>query len=147
MNGYLRLFIPIFGFAIFLVSTPAWAGEDPAKIIVTDDIIYRKPVDTINCRKNVYLVFTWNDLGDGIHKATAIWYNPDGEQENEYDLKFVSSTKRARNWISLSFLNEQQKRELLLADIHKVRLNGEWKAKVFLDGDFIAEKKFNVECE
>lgn len=144
-----RFFVIFFWFLIILCSSaePAHAvGNSPtytAAFVI--DPTHPTPTLEFDCTQNVYAYFTWSKLKD-LHQLTVLWINPKGKQQNKIDLKFVGSAEKTINWVALKFLDLRKERNPLLPDITPSDFTGRWVAQIFLDGNFLEGKSFNVQC-
>ena len=111
------------------------------------DLSKKKSYEEFSCRDNVIVYFDWENLPNGQHKITAIWVNPDGEEENSFDINFTAGGKRISNWINLNFTNLEKKVGIFSSDTSRGRLNGKWQVKLFLDGEFLETKFFEIVCD
>ena len=130
---------------VVFTSMPATAGEPSyAAFFVADPT---RPISTqeFDCAQTVYAYFIWQGL-KGMHQVTVLWINPKGQEQDDIDLKFVASEK-TENWVSLKFLNLRKERNPLLPDSASSKLTGIWAVKIFLDGNFLEEKKITIRCD
>ncbi len=72
----------------------------------------------------------------GIHAITALWYTPDGELF-EYSEEALCS-EDINELVTLWFW-------LDISETEKVYKTGNWKLKLFVDGEYVLEDDFNIE--
>lgn len=121
-------------------------AEVPSYIAyLTADLTDKIPIRSFDCRKKVYIYFTWLGL-KGMHQVTALWFKPDGKQQDQIDLKFTSNGPKTENWVSLEFHDLFKEKYPVGPDLTSARLIGRWSVKVLLDGNLLEEMNFYVNC-
>lgn len=138
--------IPLFVLVCFLAASPAHAEVPSYTTIFVTDPTRPIPTEEFDCAQNVYAYFIWQGL-KGMHQLTVLWINPKGRQQDDIDLKFMALTGKTENWVALKFLNSRKERNPLLLDSTSSNLVGTWAVKIFLDGNSLEEKKFNIRCD
>ncbi len=134
---------------IFLVpaATAGAIEKLEYEIALTKDPERSEPAHVFNCRETVYARFTWKKVEEGIHTVTTLWFNPQGEVDNEHDQQFLKSRHTLINWTSLKFQLPKPKRNILGADLSHLSIVGEWEAKFFLDGEILESQNFLINCD
>lgn len=139
--------------SIFLLSffSPA-LGQDQPQItspsytaVLTRDLDQKRPAKEFNCLHKVYVYFTWYGL-KGMHKVTALWFNPQGKQQDQVDLKFLADKPKVENWVALQFRNVLNEKYPLVPDVTSAKLIGKWEVKILLDGNLLERLDFFVGC-
>ena len=82
----------------------------------------------------IYLYLTWKNL-TGENQVTISWYTPRGTLQDQTSYTFHSDGGTSNTWHFLRLFDNQSQLEKFV---------GEWTAKIILNGNFAAEKKFKV---
>ncbi|MBI4384212.1 MAG: hypothetical protein HY579_09290 [Nitrospinae bacterium] len=132
-----------------LTGSLALAGETEAPsytAVLADSPARKTPVLEFDCNHDVYVLFTWHGLS-GLHKITALWFNPSEKQESQIDLKFIASEGKTENWVALKLLDLKRERNPVLPSLASSKFIGKWETRIYLDGNFLEKKKFEVSCD
>lgn len=146
--GWLRAALALMLLPGFPVST--W-GQDPAPTVpsytavLTKTLKEKQPATTFHCRDKVFLAFTWLGLR-GRHQVTALWFNPQGRQQDQIDLEFLAERPKVENWVALAFRDTPGPEIPFLPDVFFTNLSGDWQVKILLDGNFLETQEFRVHC-
>ena len=126
----------------------AWAGtaRPNYSAVLAKDSFFPKAVTQFTCKDTVYLQFQWQGLEEGDHSLMALWFNPQGENVDEFRQSFIAvKGGNVQNWVALKFTNIHKKNGIF--GFGESPLVGRWTVKYFLDGDFLDEKTFTVACD
>ncbi len=144
-----KIFCRLFVFGVFIILSlsvePVVASSPAYTIAFVSDPTRPKPTLEFDCTQNVYAYLAWSGLKD-LHQLTVLWINPKGKQQDKIDLKFVASAEKTTNWVALKFFDLRKERNPLLPDITPSDFTGRWVAQIYLDGNFLEGKSFNVQC-
>ena len=101
-----------------------------------------------DCAEKIYLYAELGELKEGPHKAEAHWKNPKGRLQQVSSHEFTTGGKPYAVWLWLKLLPSTGGE--LFGDIDPSigmgEFFGRWKVKLYLDGEFIAERVFYVAC-
>ncbi|QPJ60805.1 MAG: hypothetical protein G3M70_02440 [Candidatus Nitronauta litoralis] len=142
-------------FALALLPPQAFAEEPPApppastkppaySAILLNNLAEMVPVTEFDCHNRVYIYITWYRV-PGTHRVTALWFNPQGKQEDAHDLDFEGGEEVAC-WLALEFLNVHTASSMMDVNPAATRFNGTWRVKLLLDGQPLETQGFNVKC-
>ncbi len=149
MRSQLKLSIGVWAwFLVCLIQPfPAWSEvKVPSySLKLTRDLIDREAAKEFDCRERVYLLTTWFKVY-GKHKVTALWFNPEGQPQDEGHLEFVGKREETDGWLALEFLNVEDRDASAPLSAEVAKFYGKWKVKVFLDNQFLEEREFFVRC-
>jgi len=121
------------------------AGPQPAyAAVLVKDLMAMEPTTEFDCLNRVYIYITWYHV-PGRHRVTALWFNPQGKQQDAHDLDFEGG-KEVACWLALEFLNIQDERNPMLVNTAAARFHGQWQVKLFLDGKKLETQTFLVSC-
>ncbi|MBI4388885.1 MAG: hypothetical protein HY580_01785 [Nitrospinae bacterium] len=128
-------------------SAIAATAQVPSYTAVLADGPARKtPVMEFDCHQDVYVFFTWYGLS-GLHQITALWYNPGEKQESQIDLKFIAAEGKTENWVALKLLDLKREKNPVLPSLASSKFIGKWETRIYLDGNFLEKKNFEVRCD
>lgn len=101
----------------------------------------KQPAEAFGEGEKIYARAVFRDLTPGEHRASFLWYDPEGSVRERW-----KKTKRTgTNWNCWSWLRVRGGREglgVLLPS--SVSVTGEWKVVVSLDGIEAARKRFRI---
>ena len=135
------------------LAGPCGAGAQPEAetpqapaygAVLVKDLAGREPTREFDCLSRVYLYVTWYRVY-GPHRVTALWYNPQGKQEDAHDLDFEGG-EEVSCWLALEFINVQNERNPMMVNTAAARFHGNWKVKLLLDGQEVETLPFSVSC-
>lgn len=113
---------------------------------LTKDLIDQNSASEFDCRDRVYLMTTWFQVY-GEHRITARWFNPEGALQDQGHLDFVGKHPETDGWLALEFLNVEDQAASTHLNAEAAKFYGKWKVRVFLDDQFLEERKFFVRCK
>jgi hypothetical protein len=119
----------------------AWGGSQTPTFhsFLTKDLIVPNPATQFTFSDRISLLTVWNGL-TGTHNVAVLWINPQKNvySTTEFTFKVPPGNISSRSMACcLSF----RKRWFFLSN-KRIKLLGSWKARLFLDGIFLAEYSF-----
>lgn len=149
-----RFFTLILSTGILALSLPAGAVEAPApgppgpvpsySAVLIKNLAELEAVKEFDCLGRVTIYLTWYNV-PGTHRVTALWFNPQGEQQDAHDLDFEGG-REVTGWLALEFLNITSAGNPMGVNSAATKFNGQWKVKLLLDGRELETKTFKVKC-
>ena len=139
--------IILFSFILLLISNSASSGQTKSinyKAILTNNLSKITHLKEFKCEDKIILYFSWLDL-KGNHFLKAYWYKPGGKLQETTEHKFNSVNKKLNTWLWLK-LNKGKNRGFIVPESGGSDFIGEWFIEIFLDGEFLEKKRFQVIC-
>lgn len=114
--------------------------------VLINNLIEQKITGIFDCKERVYLLVTWYNVF-GPHRFTALWFNPQGKQQDAADLDFIGEEGVVEGWLALEFLNVDGGGNPLSASTSGAEFSGTWQVKLLLDGKEVETQNFQVKCQ
>jgi hypothetical protein len=107
---------------------------------LTKDLTSLAPSTRFSLNDRIYLVTVWNGLKNA-HQFMVHWVRPDQKIQETTRFKFSvpEGTVNYRTWGWLSF-----KKRLWNLSSSETKFIGTWKARLYLDDQFLAEYPFEI---
>lgn len=139
-------------FTILLASiifpVDGFGGRDRVDILLTNDIIKMRPLQEFDCNEKIYVVGTFDKLGEGEHTAEVLWINPRGERQDYAVHRFSGGRYKQNVWFWLEL--RAGTGGVLFGKINPSagmeEFIGKWKVKFYIDRKLIDTKAFFVAC-
>ena len=152
----------IFYRALLLISLslpliPAFAA-DTYKIYLTAEenqgVPLNEPTDDFSCSDKIFAVLDVKDpeLDDSNttqkHTLEALWRDPNGEdrEHTEYEFNVVNGQARVWVWLKLSRSAEAALVQFVNPSAGMDAFIGTWELRLFIDGEQIDKRNFEVLC-
>ncbi len=129
-----------------LIGSAAEMNVPSYTLKLVKNLVDQKAATEFDCRDRVYLMTTWLEVY-GEHRITARWFNPEGALQDQGHLDFVGQRKETDGWLALEFLNVADRAASTHLNAEAAKFYGKWKVRVFLDNQFLEERKFFVRCK
>ncbi len=109
-------------------------------ITIVKSLQTKTMTENFDCTDTIYADVNWDHLKSGDHVLNAQWINPTGKQQESTVYKFKTPVIDSWLWLKL----DEEKSSHLFNGTDTFA--GYWKVDLFLDGNFLATKKFHVAC-
>jgi hypothetical protein len=121
--------------------------REPAfEVYLTDQLEQGNEKNSFSCGDPIIGKFRWLNLTSGKHSLEAFWYNPKKELQETTIHEFEFSEKQiVDSWVRLK-LQRGKSKSFFFPETGWEEFLGDWKLEIFLDGNFLKTKKFNVIC-
>ena len=138
-----------FFFLISAFDDAAFSRSKPEPgVFLTTSPEEKLQTNEFDCGEKIYLYAELGELKEGPHRAEAHWKNPKGKLQQVSSHEFTTGGKPYAVWLWLKLLPSTGGE--LFGDIDPSigmgEFFGRWKVKLYLDGEFVAERVFYVAC-
>ncbi|MBI5971356.1 MAG: hypothetical protein HY884_09420 [Deltaproteobacteria bacterium] len=129
------------------------AASNP-EVFMSADVEGRQRSDKFDCHDGIYIHGVFSGLKTVKHEAYAVWFRPDGREQDRADYSIVPTLQRgnasadARFWFWLSLSPSFGGKILKTIDpsYGMEEFIGLWKVDLYLDEKLVATKVFFVAC-
>jgi len=147
-NVFLRSLISILVFNLITIFylPSIEASEIRFGLFLSNKKNKRLNQEIFDCTSPIVLNFYWSKLVDRDHLLEAFWYRPDGKKQETTVNRFnFTKGRAAHTWMKL-ILKRGNSRNFFFPGNGWEEFIGPWKVNIYLNGDFLAKKVFNVNC-
>jgi len=143
--GETVFFILFFMFALNASAKEAERGLQ-YKIILTNSLEKKVPVDEFRCEEKIFLYFTWFGL-KGSHDLKVLWLKPGRRLQETTEYSFISKNQKELNtWLWLKLEKKGREKGIFSSDFVWFDFIGQWDVEIFLDEELLEKKNFKVLC-
>ena len=113
-----------------------------------DGVPLNRPGDNFGCSDTIYAVIELKDVSPEKHELEAFWRDPAGKDRERTRYPFWVRRDRERIWVWLKLHSPPESALVQWANpsAGMEEFIGEWEIRLFIDGQQIERKKFEVIC-
>jgi len=143
----------LWGFSLVLASrSQAELGNEKVsaapnpEVFMSADVAGRQRSDKFDCHENIYIHGVFSGLKAVKHEAYAVWFRPDGREQDRASYAVEGANARFWFWLRLSPSFGGKLLKPIDPSYGMDEFIGLWKVDLYLDEKVIATKVFFVAC-